>query len=154
MSTDYVATSDNATLFSDQQNFTAEQRAYIEKSLADTYSEFTRGVAQGRGMKVEAVDKIGKGREWTGEQARGLGLVDEVGGLDRAVAIAKELAHIPASAPVHLQRFPQEKTLYEMLFERQTDEFSEFRSLDATLRRIVGMMEPVQARVPYQLRIR
>ena len=154
VSTDYVATSDNATLFSDQQNFTPDQRAYIEKSLRDTYSQFTRGVAQGRGMKVEAVDKIGKGREWTGAQARQSGLVDELGGLDRALAIAKELAHIPAASPVHLVRFPEEKGLLEMLFERDSSELSEFGSLDATLRHIAGVMEPVQARVPYQLRIR
>ena len=154
VSTDYVATSDNATLFSDQQNFTPDQRAYIEKSLRDTYSQFTRGVAQGRGMKVEAVDKIGKGREWTGAQARQSGLVDELGGMDRALAIAKELAHIPAAAPVHLVRFPEEKGLFEMLFERDSSELGEFGSLDATLRRIAGVMEPVQARVPYQLRIR
>jgi protease IV len=154
VSTDYVATSDNATLFSDQQNFTPDQRAYVEKSLRDTYSQFTRGVAQGRGMKVEAVDKIGKGREWTGAQARESGLVDELGGMDRALAIAKELAHIPANAPVHLVRFPEEKSLFEMLFERDSRELSEFGSLDATLRRIAGVMEPVQARVPYQLRIR
>jgi len=154
VSTDYVATSDNATLFSDQQNFTPEQRAYIEKSLRETYSQFTQGVAQGRGMKVEAVDKIGKGREWTGAQARQSGLVDELGGLDRALAIAKDLAHIPANAPVHLVRFPEEKGLFEMLFERENNEIGEFGSLDATLRRVAGAMEPVQARVPYQLRIR
>jgi protease-4 len=154
VSTDYVATSDNATLFSDQQNFTPDQRAYIEKSLRDTYSQFTRGVAQARGMKVEAVDKIGKGREWTGAQARQSGLVDELGGMDRALAIAKELAHIPAAAPVHLVRFPEEKSLFEMFFERETSDMSEFGSLDATLRHIAGGMEPVQARVPYQLRIR
>ncbi len=154
VSTDYVATSDNATMFSDQQNFTPAQRAYIEKSLRDTYSQFTRGVAQGRGMKVEAVDKIGKGREWTGAQARQSGLVDELGGLDRAIAIAKDLAHIPANAPVHLVRFPEEKGLLDLLFERESGDLSEFGSLDATLRHIAGVMEPVQARVPYQLRIR
>jgi len=154
VNTDYVATSDNATLFSDQQNFTPQQRAYIEKSLHETYDQFLRGVAQGRRMQVEAVDKIGKGREWTGAQARERGLVDELGGLDRAIAIAKELAHIPATAPVRLVRFPEERSLWELLFERESEEFGEFGSLDAALRKIVGVMEPVQARVPYQLRIR
>ena len=84
ISTDYVATSDNATLFSAQQNFTPAQREYIEKSLNETYAEFTKGVASGRNMSVEAVDKIGKGRVWTGAQAKQLGLVDELGGVDRA----------------------------------------------------------------------
>ncbi len=53
VSSDYVATSDNATLFSDQQNFTPAQEAYIKKSLDDTYAEFTQGVAKGRHMSVE-----------------------------------------------------------------------------------------------------
>lgn len=154
MSTDYVATSDNATLFSDQQNFTPQQRAYIEKSLQDTYSQFTKGVAQGRGIPIEKVDQIGKGREWSGAQAKELGLVDEIGGLDRAIEVAKQLAHIPASQPVHIVRLPEEKSILEQLFQREVDEMSASRSLDATLRQLVGVMEPVQARVPYQLIIR
>ena len=52
--------------------------------------------AQGRKMSVEAVDKIGKGRVWSGAQAKELGLVDELGGLDRAIEVAKQLSHIPA----------------------------------------------------------
>src|SRR6202789_3908672 len=77
MSTDSVATSDNASLFSAQQNFTPAQRDYIQKSLDQTYADFTKGVATGRKMTVEAVDKIGKGRVWSGSQGKELGLVDE-----------------------------------------------------------------------------
>lgn len=154
MSTDYVATSDNATLFSAQQNFTPAQEAYIKKSLDDTYTQFTEGVAKGRGMSVEAVDKIAKGREWSGSQAKELGLVDELGGIDRAIEVAKELAHIPASESVRIVRYPQEKNFIQELFERERDQITESRSLEVTLRRILGGMEPVQARVPYELRIR
>lgn len=154
MSTDYVATSENATLFSDQQNFTPQQRAYIQKSLQDTYSQFTKGVAQGRGIPVEKVDQIGKGREWSGAQAKELGLVDDIGGLDRAIEVAKQLAHIPAGQPVHIVRLPEEKSIFEQLLQREVDEMSSSRSLDAALRQLVGVMEPVQARVPYQLIIR
>jgi protease IV len=153
LSTDYVATSDNATLFSDQQNFTPAQEAYIKKSLDDTYAQFTQGVARGRKMSVAAVDKIGKGREWSGAQGKDIGLVDEIGGFDRAIAVAKELANIPASAPVNIIRYPQEKSLIEQLVQREKD-LTESRSLEEMARRIVGMMEPVQARVPYELHIR
>src|ERR1700690_1955919 len=62
ISTDYVATSDNATLFSAQQNFTPAQQAYIERSMHETYEAFIKGVAEGRKMSVDAVEKIGKGR--------------------------------------------------------------------------------------------
>src|ERR1700734_107596 len=100
ITTHSIATSDNASLFPEQQNFSPAQRAYIEKSLQETYEQFTKGVAVGRKMTVEAVDKVGKGRVWSGSQAKDLGLVDELGGLDRAIEIAKNLAKIPASESV------------------------------------------------------
>jgi len=174
LSTDSVTTSDNATFFSAQQNFTPAQRAYIEKSIKQTYDDFTKGVAKGRNMSVEAVDKIGKGRVWSGTQAKEIGLVDELGGLDRAVEVAKQLAHIPAGQQVRIVRLPEEKSFLEQLFERERDQMTEGRaagvrsmdaramdsrpvdahSLDATLRRIVEAMEPVQAIVPFELHIR
>ena len=154
VSSDYVATSDNATLFSDQQNFTPAQEAYIKKSLDDTYAQFTQGVARGRHMSVEAVDKIAKGREWSGTQGKDLGLVDELGGFDRAIEVAKELAHIPANEGVHIVRFPEERNIIEELLQRERDNVTESRSLEETVRRLVGMMDPVQARIPYELHIR
>jgi len=154
ISSDYVATSDNATLFSDQQNFTPAQEAYIKKSLDETYAQFTEGVAKGRHMSVAAVDKIAKGREWSGAQGKDLGLVDELGGFDRAIEVAKDLAHIPASETVHIVRFPEEKNIFEELLQREKDNVTESRSLEETVRQLVGMMDPVQARIPYELRIR
>jgi protease IV len=158
LSTDYVATSENATLFSDQQNFTPAQQAYIEKSLRETYANFTKGVADGRKMTVAAVDKIGKGRVWSGAQAKEIGLVDELGGFDRAIEVAKQLAHIPARNSVRIVRFPEEKSFLQLLVERQQDNFTDSSTaeatLDATIRRLVRVMEPVQARVPFELHIR
>jgi protease IV len=155
MSTDYVATSDNATIFSDQQSFTPEQQALIQKSLNETYAEFTQGVAQGRHMPVAAVDKIAKGRVWSGAQAKQLGLVDDLGGLDRAIEVAKQLAHIPASESVHIERFPQEKTFWQLLLEREQNlNESASTSIQAALQRILDSAGTVQVRMPYQLRIR
>src|ERR1700741_2018423 len=165
LSTDSVATSDNATLFSLQQNFTPAQRAWIEKSLHETYDQFIKGVAQGRGMTVDAVDKIGKGRVWTGAQAKDLGLVDELGGVDTAIRLAKQLAHIPASARVNIVRFPEEKSFLQQLFEREREMTSgeaaissedsppyglagaDPKSVEAIVRRIIGRMDIVQARI-------
>jgi protease-4 len=154
VSTDYVATSDNATLFSAQQNFTPTQREYIEKSLHETYDEFTKGVAAGRKMPVEAVDKIGKGRVWSGSQAKDLGLVDELGGVDRALEVAKQLAHIPASDSVRIVRLPEEKTFFQQLFEHEKEQMNQSESLEVTLQHILGLMEPIQARLPYELHIK
>ena len=154
MSTDSVATSDNASLFSAQQNFTPTQREYVQKSLDQTYADFTKGVAAGRKMTVEAVDKIGKGRVWSGSQGKALGLVDELGGLDRAVEVAKELANIPAGEAVRLVRYPEERSFIQQLLQREKDTMNESQSLESMLRHIVSQMEPVQARVPYELHIR
>jgi protease IV len=170
MSTDSVATSDNATLFSSQQNFTPAQQAWIEKSLHETYAQFTKGVAEGRGMTVEAVDKIGKGRVWSGAQAKELGLVDELGGIDTAIRVAKQLAHISAGERVRIVRFPEDKSFLQQLFEREREMTSgraeadaispyglatgDFKSVDALVRRIAGRIDMVQARISYELHIR
>ncbi|HEX9760769.1 MAG TPA: signal peptide peptidase SppA, partial [Candidatus Acidoferrales bacterium] len=110
LSTDHVATSENATFLWPQQNFTPAQREMLMKQMRGIYDSFIAGVADGRKMKVEDVDKIGKGRVWAGGTALELGLVDEAGGYTRAVEIAKELADIPAEQKVRIERYPKEKT--------------------------------------------
>ncbi len=67
-------------------------------------------------MSVEEVDRIAKGRVWLGTQAKEHGLVDELGGLERAVALAKELANIPEEQPVQYVVFPRPKTTWEQFW--------------------------------------
>jgi protease-4 len=154
LSTDYVATSENATLFYDQQNFTPAQRESIQKGMQDIYSNFTKGVAEGRKMTVEAVDKIGKGRVWTGAQGKNLGLVDELGGLDRAIAVARQLAGIPAKKSVRIVRFPEEKTFFERFFSRERPQLIRGASIADQLRFLRRISEPIQVRIPFELEIR
>jgi protease-4 len=160
LSTDYVATSGNATMYSDQQNFTPAQQKIVQKMLDDTYANFTRGVAQGRKMPLAEVDKIAKGRVWSGEDAKQIGLVDYLGGLDRAIAVAKSLAHIPASESVELVRMPKPKTFFDLLLERAQDQTfvpeDEAATIQAMLRRISAMVraEPVRVQMPFTLTIR
>jgi protease-4 len=75
-------------------------------------------VAEGRGMTTQEVDRIGRGRVWTGVQAKELGLVDDLGGLDTAVRLAKEKAGIAAETNVQLVFYPKAKRLLEVLIER------------------------------------
>ncbi len=115
LSKDYITTADNATIDYPFQNFTPAQRESILKYMHDIYGNFLKGVAEGRKMDVAAVDKIARGRVWTGERARQLGLVDELGGLDAAIAAAKTLAKIPASEQVTLVYLPPPKGLIERI---------------------------------------
>jgi len=154
LSTDSVATSDNASLFSAQQNFTAAQKQWIEKTMQETYSAFIHGVATNRHMTAEQVDKIGKGRVWTGAQAKDIGLVDELGGLDRAIAVARDLAHISANQSVHIVNLPEEKNFFQLLLERQAGGSARAATLEGILRGVGITDEPIQMRMPFELKIR
>ena len=160
LSTDYVATSENATMYSDQENFTPSQRLIVQKMLNDIYASFTRGVAEGRKLPLPAVEKIAKGRVWSGEDAKDIGLVDDLGGLDRAIAIAKGLAHIPATQSVQIVRTPKPKTFFDLLLERTEDQTiapqNETGAIQAFLHRLTAMVrtEPVRVQLPFSLTIR
>jgi protease-4 len=117
LNAEYLATSDNATLDWPYQNYTPAQRESVRGTMRDIYDHFLRGVAEGRHLKVEAVDKIAQGRAWTGERAKQLGLVDELGGLDTAIARAKELAKIPASERVSLVYLPPPRSIVERILD-------------------------------------
>lgn len=115
LSKDYITTTDNSTTDWPFQNFTPAQRESIQRYMHDIYNNFIQGVAEGRKMDVEAVDKIAQGRVWSGERAQKLGLVDELGGLDTAIASAKKLAKIPAGEKVDLVYLPPSKGVFEQI---------------------------------------
>lgn len=117
LSKDYVALTPNATIFYPFENFTPAQREVILKFMHDIYGNFLQGVSQGRGLPVEQVDRIAQGRVWLGAQAKELGLVDELGGLERAVALAKQLAKIPAEESVEYEIYPRPKSPWQQLEE-------------------------------------
>jgi protease IV len=161
LSTDYVATADNATLYSDQQDFTPAQQQVVQKMLDDIYSKFTRGVAAGRNLPIATVDRIAKGRVWSGEQAKGLGLVDELGDTERAVEVAKQLAHIPADESVEIVRLPKPQSLFDFLLSRAQGEVwaqdpYSYSSAQSLVQRLSGMVrsEPVRVQMPFTLTIR
>ena len=72
-------------------------------------------MAEGRDIPLERVKEIAKGRVWTGTQAKEIGLVDELGGIMKAIEVAKEMAEIDADAKINLKRFPRAKTTSEQL---------------------------------------
>ena len=75
-------------------------------------------VAESRHSTPEKIDALAQGRVWTGRQAKQNGLVDELGGLDRAIAIAKQRAKIAADSDVELVVYPPRKSFYELLSEQ------------------------------------
>jgi protease-4 len=104
-----------AQLPSPMRPFDAEERAKVEEQMQATYDLFVEKAAQARKTTPERIDAVAQGRVWTGRQAQKVGLVDELGGLMRAVAIAKERAKIPADREVEIVTFPPKKTFYQAL---------------------------------------
>jgi len=110
-------------MFRETEKFTPEERTKFEDLIKRTYYEdFVPKVAKGRNKTAEYIDSIAQGRVWTGAQGKDRGLVDEFGGLDRAVEVAKELAKIPKDKGVHRVIFPYPRTLLQQLFNEEGDE--------------------------------
>lgn len=101
-----VRTNANADAWSSNAPFTAEQQARVEAETDLLYRDFIERVADGRGMTVEAVDRIAQGRVWTGADALEHRLVDELGGLRTAVRRAKVLAGLDPDAKAKIVSYP------------------------------------------------
>jgi protease-4 len=91
---------ERALMYSTHQGFSDAERERLEAWLDRIYADFTGKVADCRGMTVDAVHEVAKGRVWTGADAVGLGLIDSLGGFRDALAIARERANLPADAPL------------------------------------------------------
>jgi protease-4 len=107
----------NADLESPFTPFTPAQRAKMLQLMQGFYEDFVEKTAQSRKTTPEKIDAVAQGRVWTGAQAREHGLVDVLGGLDAAVSIAKERAHIPANEEIEIVEYPGRRTLFETLSE-------------------------------------
>ncbi len=103
-------------LFSPIANFSDPERLKFKEFLQNFYDLFLTRVAEGRKMSTEEVHAVAQGRVWTGQQALDRKLVDEIGGLDAAVAKAKELAAV-GEEEVSITRLPRRKTLFDQLAE-------------------------------------
>lgn len=116
VSNEYVLRGKHAGMFRESEKFTPEERAKFEEWINNTYyNDFLPKVAKGRSKNVEYVDSVGQGRVWTGSQGKERGLVDEFGGLERAIEIAKQLANIPADKGVQRVILPYPRTLLQEL---------------------------------------
>ena len=113
-----VKSGPNADLDSPFSPFTPDQRTKLQDVIQGFYDNFVEKVAQSRHATPQRIDQLGQGRVWTGAQAKDRGLVDALGGLDAAVAIAKQRANIPADEDVELVAYPPRRTIYETLREQ------------------------------------
>ena len=102
VSTDSVTEGAHADMFTTSRPYSDEEWEKINSWLDRIYADFTGKVAQGRGISQDQVHEIARGRVWTGADAAGIGLVDQLGGLDTAMSVARQKASLPEATPVRL----------------------------------------------------
>lgn len=168
---EYVTRGKFAAMYRETEPFTDEERKKFETMLNDFYhKDFVPKVAQGRKRDEAYIDSIGQGHVWTGAQGKQNGLVDEFGGLDKAVEIAKGLANIPADKGVRRVVLPVPRTFLQQYFGGGDDEATvqaekqnaALNALPEDVRRhlrYLSLFEHVgrgetMAMLPYDLRIR
>jgi len=122
-----------ADIDSDYQPLSDAGRDKLRESIGSVYQGFLVRVAEARKRKPEEIDALGQGRVWMGAQARERGLVDELGGLDRAIALVRAKARIPAEERIRLAPYPPKRWLIDMLLARSMESV-----IDARLRELLG----------------
>lgn len=110
-----VSTNDNAIAYSPFTDMTDSQRGFLEENVSAIYGLFKQRVADGRGLSLDEVEEIAQGRVWTGSQAIENGLVDELGGLEEALAYAAEQADID---DYQIKEYPVFEVDFDKLFRR------------------------------------
>jgi protease-4 len=118
-----------------------EERGKLRREIQAFYKGFVERVASSRKRPYEQVEPLAQGRVWLGAQARQNGLIDEIGGLDRAVELVKQRARIGAGEKVTLVTFPPRRTLLELLLKRE----DESAALESRVRAILPRRVPVRA---------
>jgi protease-4 len=122
VTTDSVSDGAHADMFSATRPFSEAEWAKVNAWLDRIYADFTGKVAQGRGMSVEQVHEIAKGRVWTGADAAANGLVDHLGGLDTAVSLARREAGLPESAPLRI--YPRTSPLDRLRAPESSEDYA------------------------------
>ncbi|MEQ8837592.1 MAG: signal peptide peptidase SppA, partial [Lacipirellulaceae bacterium] len=171
MDTESISRGENSGIFSSTEKFTESERDAVESMMKRTYEQFTTKAAEGRGMEVDALEKLAKGQVYTGRVAKKIGLVDELGTLKDAVQEAKKLAGISADDDVQMKVLPKPENPFDAIFGVDTDaprEASlELQLIDRLLGKTGGLTsrlrqafqlqrvfrEPVAAMMPYTIEI-
>jgi protease-4 len=111
-----------ADIDSDYAPLTDAGRAKLKEGIDFEYRDFISKVAAARHRRFEDIEPMAQGRAWLGSQAKGNGLVDELGGLDRAIELVKKKAGIAPAEAINLVMYPPRRSFVELLFEKQSTE--------------------------------
>ena len=155
---DIVKTNKFADLGSRNRPFNEGEKEILQNYINNGYELFVKRCADGRGMSTEAIKKIAEGRVWTGAAAKELGLVDELGGLDKALEIAAQKAEVDSYSVIH---FPDPENNILSLLNKGKEDYIQGQISNTMgeyydyIKFIQNMkdMDHIQARMPFILNI-
>ena len=155
---DVVKTNPMADFGTMSRTFTPQERVVLQNYVNNGYALFLKRCADGRGVAVEDIAKIAEGRVWTGSKAKEIGLVDELGDLDKAVAIAAQKAGL---VDYSVKSYPEEKSIVEKLMDTKKEDYMETMARETfggyynsiKFLRNIGNCDNIQARLPFELNI-
>jgi protease-4 len=125
----------NAGIDSDYTPLSPAERTMLKKGIDESYRDFVTKVADARHRKFDEIEPLAQGRVWLGSQARPRGLVDEIGGLDKAIEMVKQKAKIPAAERVSLMIYPGRRGLLDLILKK-----SQADMLEAKVAQVLGQM--------------
>ncbi|WP_291529110.1 signal peptide peptidase SppA [Bacteroides sp. UBA939] len=135
------------------------EKALMQNMVNEGYELFVKRCAEGRGITTDEIKKIAEGRVWTGAKAKELGLVDEIGGLDRALEIAVQKVNLEAYTVL---AYPGKKSFFETLMDSDPGNYIQARMLKGKAGELYNQFnwlnnlencDKIQARIPFELNI-
>jgi protease-4 len=126
----------NAAIDTDYGPLSPEGRLKLRQGIEEFYREFVQKVAKSRNRTYAEIDSLAQGRVWLGSQAKSQGLVDEVGGLDKAIELLKKKARIPESEKIALVPYPPKRTIFDQYLKSTADP-----GVETLLRRVFGGLD-------------
>jgi protease-4 len=136
-----------------------EEKSLFQMMIANGYNTFVTRCANGRHMSKTAIENIAEGRVWTGDKAVKLGLVDQLGNLDKAIDIAVQLSKVKGHSVI---AYPKQESFFSLLLKEKPDNYIETRILKSKLGsyyeafnliRSLDNKATIQARIPYFINI-
>ena len=150
ISSEYTLRGKNAGIFRETEKWTPEERAKMEAQTNNIYfNNFLPKVAAGRKMDQEKANSLGQGRVWTGTQAKENGLIDEFGGIEKAIDIAKQQAGLPADRDVRRVVFPAPRPFFEQWFG-PSDEAEVSSAKNAEVQKAIADSMPAEMRKAFR----
>ncbi len=142
ISKDYVERGRHAGIDSDYKPLTPEERAILKSGIDESYKDFVMKVAEARHRKYEEIDPVAQGRVWLGSQAKERGLVDELGGLETALAALRKKANLADAAPLRIVTYPARRNILDLVMQRSQEDLVETK------------LAPIFGRVPFRAWLR